>query len=244
MPEIGDVMDVTVDDLTLEQQVQLKDAIDQFQMKCLMSFGKNISGVLCLKSEMPRVLLPGEPDTTYFQEKEEALNAFRETVEAVMGKHHTAFLSMFKQMMIGVFGPGMEKVFSRVSPHAYSTKVGETSSAQPTGAQPPLQSQPIQPPPQSVGSQPIQPPPQSMGSQPIQPPLQNNKGQPVQQPNPYQPTYGDMAFGSTGMPPNSTYKIAPANNRLQKNMYGGGYHEVMDYGAIDSLPNPGYGTTA
>jgi hypothetical protein len=27
-------------------------------------------------------------------------------------------------------------------------------------------------------------------------------------------------------------------------MYGGGYHEVMDYGAIDALPNPGYGTTA
>jgi hypothetical protein len=170
------------------------------------------------------VLLPGEPDTTSFQEKQEALNAFRETTEAVMGKHHTAFLSMFKQMMIGVFGPGMEKVFSRVSPHAYSAEVGETSSAQPTGAQPPLQSQPIQPPPQSVGSQPIQPPLQSMGSQPVQPPPQNNRGQPVQQPNPYQPTYGDVAFGSSGMPPNSTYKIAPANNRLQKNMYGGGYH--------------------
>jgi hypothetical protein len=27
-------------------------------------------------------------------------------------------------------------------------------------------------------------------------------------------------------------------------MYGGGYHEVMDYGAIDALPNPGYGTAA
>jgi hypothetical protein len=50
---------------------------------------------------------------------------------------------MFKQMMIGVFGPGMQKVFSRLSPHAYSTEVGENSSAQPTGAQPPLQSQPI-----------------------------------------------------------------------------------------------------
>jgi hypothetical protein len=161
-----------------------------------------------------------------------------------MGKHHTAFLSMFKQMMIGVFGPGMEKVFSRVSPHPYSTEVGETSSAQPTGAQPPLQSQPIQPPPQSIGSQLIQLALQSMGSQPVQLPLQNNKGQPVQQPNPYQPTYGDMAFSSTGMPPNSTYKISPANNRLQKNMYGGGYHEVMDYGAIDALPNPGYGTAA
>jgi hypothetical protein len=54
--------------------------------------------------------------------------------------------------------------------------------------------------------------------------------------------YGEMAFGSSGVPPNYTYKIAPTNNRLQKNMYGGGYHKVMDYGAIDALPNPGYGT--
>jgi hypothetical protein len=46
------------------------------------------------------------------------------------------------------------------------------------------------------------------------------------------------------MPPNSTYKIAPANNRLQKNMYGGGYSEVMDNGAIDAFPNPGYGPAA
>jgi hypothetical protein len=53
-----------------------------------------------------------------------------------------------------------------------------------------------------------------------------------------------MVFGSSGVPPNSTYKIAPANKRLQRNMYGGGYHEVMDYGAIDTLPNPGYDTAA
>jgi hypothetical protein len=53
-----------------------------------------------------------------------------------------------------------------------------------------------------------------------------------------------MVFGSSGVPPNYTYKIAPASNRLQKNMYGGGYHEVMDYGAIDALPNHGYGTAA
>jgi hypothetical protein len=46
------------------------------------------------------------------------------------------------------------------------------------------------------------------------------------------------------MPPNSTYKIAPASNRLQKNMYGGGYSEVMDYGPIDAFPNPGYGPAA
>jgi hypothetical protein len=98
-----------------------------------------------------------------------------------------------------------------------------------------------------MGGQPIQPPPQSVGSQPIQPPLQSNGGRPVQQPNPYQangPTYGDLAFCSSGVPPNSTYKIAPANNKLQNNMYGGGYSEVMDYGSIDAFPNPGYGATA
>jgi hypothetical protein len=57
-------------------------------------------------------------------------------------------------------------------------------------------------------------------------------------------TYGDLAFGSSGVPPNSTYRIAPANNRLQKNMYGEGYSEIMDYGAIDAFRNPGYGAAA
>jgi hypothetical protein len=69
MPDIHDVMDVTINDLSPEQQGQLKDAIDQFQQKCLMSFGKNRSGLSYLKTEMPRVLLPGEPDTTAAQEK-------------------------------------------------------------------------------------------------------------------------------------------------------------------------------
>jgi hypothetical protein len=158
MPEIGDVMDVTIDDLSPEQQAQLKDVVDQFQQKCLMSFSKNRSGVPYLKSNMPRVLLPGEPDTTSWQEKQEALNAFREAIESTMGKHHIAFLQMFKQMMIGVFGPGTEKMLGRVSPYTSSAEVGETSSAQPprnTGSQPPLQGQPIQPPPQSVGNQPV-----------------------------------------------------------------------------------------
>jgi hypothetical protein len=243
MPDMHGVKDVTFDDRSLEQQVQLKDAIDQFQQKCLMSFGKNRSGVSYLKSDMPRVLLPREPDTMSAQEKQEALNAFRETIETVMVKHHTAFLNMFKQMMVGVFVPGMERMLSRVSHQTSTAEVGETSAAQSArdaSAQPPLQ---------SMGGQPIQPPPQSMGSQPIQPPLQSARSRPVQQPNPYQampnrPTYGDLAFGSSGVPPNSTYRIDPANNRLQKNMYGEGYSKVMDYGAIDAFPNARYGANA
>jgi hypothetical protein len=58
---------------------------------------------------------------------------------------------------------------------------------------------------------------------------------------PNKPTYGELAFGSSGVPPGSTYRIALANNRLQKNMFEDGYSELMDFGAIDAFPNPRYG---
>jgi hypothetical protein len=244
MPDVHDVMDVTIEELSLEQQLQLKDAINQFQQKCLMSFAKNRSGVSYLKSDMPRVLLPGEPATTSAEEKQDVMNAVQQTMGNIMAKHHTAFLNMFRQMMVGVFGPGMEKVLGRVSPQGHSVEIGESSVA--VNSQPARDAS-AQPPLQSTGGQPIQPPPQSAGGQPIQSPLQSTGGQPIQQQNPYQampnrPTYGELAFGSSGVPPGSTYRIAPANNRLQKNMYGGGYSEFMVYGAIRAFPNPGYGT--
>jgi hypothetical protein len=62
----------------------------------------------------------------------------------------------------------------------------------------------------------------------------------VQQPNPYQPTYGDLAFGSPKAPLASGHRIAPASNWLQRNLYGGGYHEVGNYNDIDAFPHPGY----
>jgi hypothetical protein len=181
---------------------------------------------------MPRVLLPGEPDTTSAEEKQEVMNAVQQTIENIMAKLNTAVLNMFRQKMVSIIGPGMEKVLGRVSPQGPSVEIGESSAA--------------------VNRQPArdasaQPPLQSMGDQPIQPPLQSTGGQPIQQQNPYQampnrPTYGELAFDSSGVPPGSTYRIAPTNNRLQKNMYGGGYSQFMDYGAIDAFPNPGYGT--
>jgi hypothetical protein len=75
MLDIHDVMDVTIEELSPEQQLQLKDAVDQFWQKCLMPFSKNRSGVSYLKSGMPRVLLPGEPDTASAEEKQEVMNA-------------------------------------------------------------------------------------------------------------------------------------------------------------------------
>jgi hypothetical protein len=246
MPDIGDIMDVNIEDLSPEQRQQLHDAVDQFQQKCMLSFKKNRSGVPYLKNEMPRVLLPGESDTTTQQEREECIQAFQDAADHVLSRHHRAFLGAFKQMMVVVFGPGMEQAFSKAPVQAGTMELGESSS------QPPLQSQPAQPPPQSAGSQAFQPPPQGAGGQPVQPPLQaaggrlvqpppqGSTGQPVQQPNPYQPTYGELAFGSPGAPLASGHRIAPASNWLQRNLYGGGYHEVGNYGAIDAFPHPGY----
>jgi hypothetical protein len=36
---------------------------------------------------------------------------------------------MFKQMMVGVFGPGMERLLGRVSPQGSTMEIGETSAA-------------------------------------------------------------------------------------------------------------------
>jgi hypothetical protein len=146
MPDISDIMDVNIEDLSPEQQQQLKDAADQFQQKCLLSFKKNRSGVPYLKNDMPRVLLPGESDATTQQEKEECMQAFRDAADDILSRHHRAFLAAFKQMMVAIFGPGMEQVFNRAPLQGGTLEIGESSS------QPPLRSQPVQPPLQSVGS--------------------------------------------------------------------------------------------
>jgi hypothetical protein len=54
MPDISDIMDVNIEDLSPEQLQQLKDATDQFQQKCLMSFKNNRSGVSYLKNEFKK----------------------------------------------------------------------------------------------------------------------------------------------------------------------------------------------
>jgi hypothetical protein len=69
---------------------------------------------------MPRVLFPGEPDTTSAKEKQEVMNVVQQTMENIMAKHNTAVLNMFRQMMVSVFGPGKEKVLNRISPQGPS----------------------------------------------------------------------------------------------------------------------------
>jgi hypothetical protein len=111
------------------------------------------------------------------------------TLEDIMARHNTAFLNIFQQMMVGIFGPGVNKHFE-----------GELSTA--VTGQPVRQDTSVQPPPQSMSGQPTQ----HVDSQPVRP----NPRQAI--PNPR--TYGEMAFGTPGVQPDSTYRIAPAKNRL------------------------------
>jgi hypothetical protein len=190
--------------------------------------------------------MPGETDATTAAEKQEAFAMVRQAMEEIMARHNTAFLNSFRQMIVGVFGPSVDKHFERAQgptgqalsqtlpqgPNGNETtnETGESSAT--ANGQPPHQDASAQPPQQSMSVQPTQ----HVGSQPIQ----QNPHQAI--PNPC--TYGEMAFGTTGVQTVSTYRIAPTSNRLQRNMYGNGYSEFMDYSAINAFPNPGYGGAA
>jgi hypothetical protein len=94
-----------------------------------------------------------------------------------MARHNTAFLNSFRQMMVGVFCPNVDKHFEQ----------GESSAA--ANGQPPRQDVSAQPPQQSMSVQPTR----HVGSQSIQ----QNPHQAI--PNPR--IYGEMAFGTTGVQP-------------------------------------------
>jgi hypothetical protein len=111
-------------------------------------------------------------------------------MEEIMARHNTAFLNSFRQMMIGIFGPSVDKHFEK----------GESSAT--ANGPPPRQDESAQPPQQSVTVQPTQ----HVSSQPIK----QNPHQAIANPH----TYGEMAFGTAGVQPVSTYRIAPTSNRL------------------------------
>jgi hypothetical protein len=133
MPDIQAVMVVTFNELFSEQQLQLKEATDQFQQKCLMSFSKNRSGVLFLRTDMPRILMPGESDATSAAEKQEAFAMIQQTMEEIMARDNTTFLNSIRQMMVGVFGTSVDKHFEQ----------GESSAA--AAGQPSRQDASVQP---------------------------------------------------------------------------------------------------
>jgi hypothetical protein len=83
---------------------------------------------------MPRVLMPGESDTTSVMEKQEAFAMILWTMEEMMTRHNTAFLNSFRQMMVGVFGPSADKHFEQGES---STTVNGQPSHQNASAQPP-----------------------------------------------------------------------------------------------------------
>jgi hypothetical protein len=56
-----------------------------------MSFFKNRSGVPFHRTDMPRVLMPGESDTTSAARKQEAFAMIQQTMEEIMARQHCIF---------------------------------------------------------------------------------------------------------------------------------------------------------
>jgi hypothetical protein len=66
----------------------------------------------------------------------------QQAMEDIMARHNTAFWNSFRQMMVGVFGPSVDKHFEQ----------GESSAT--AAGQPPRQDASVQPPQQSMSVQP------------------------------------------------------------------------------------------
>jgi hypothetical protein len=96
--------------------------------------------------------MPGETNATTAAEKQEAFAMIHQAMEEIMARHNTAFLNSFRQMMVGVFGPSVDKHFEQ----------GESSAA--ANGQPPRQDASAQSPQQSMSVHPTQ----NVGSQSIQ----------------------------------------------------------------------------
>jgi hypothetical protein len=105
-----------------------------------MSFSKNRSGVPFHITDMPRVLMPGESDTTYAAEKQGAFAMIQQTMEEIMARHNTVFLNNFRKMMVGVFGPTVDKQFEQ---DESSAAVTSRPSRQDASAQPPLRTRSV-----------------------------------------------------------------------------------------------------
>lgn len=224
MPELTDILDITFEELSEDHQLMLKTAADQFIKKRLLSFAKNRSGAPFLKSDLPRVLLPGQSDLAENEEREKFSGLLYKALGKTMTNHNAAFLNSFRHIMVSIFGQHVDKPFEQ----AHGQLGGPTYFNVQTSVQKPHGKGTVE----ETGASGTK----DVDGLPIQ--------QDLQQAMPNPRTYGDMAFGTTGNPPASAYKISPLNNRLQRNMYGEGYSEFMDYNAINALPNPGYGGVA
>ena len=104
MPDLKDIMDVTLEELPEEHQQMVKTAAEQFIKKCLLSFAKNRSGAPFLKTDLPRVLLPGQSDLNEDEEREKFSGLLYKALGDTMTNHNAAFLNSFRCIMISIFG--------------------------------------------------------------------------------------------------------------------------------------------
>ena len=99
---INNILDVTKEELDEEQKQVIERAAQQLKHKCLVSFGK-IRGKVVLKQPMPRVLMPGETDTTDKEEQQFMMDLFNKMINEAITNHQAYFLKTFGNIMKEIF---------------------------------------------------------------------------------------------------------------------------------------------
>jgi hypothetical protein len=163
------------------------------------------------------VLLPGQSDPEDIEEMKQFSSMLHRVLGETMANHNSTFLSTFRHVLVNVFGQNVDEPFEQL----YGPLGGPNYFN----------------PPKTNGKETARTSGVKDGDGQLK---QQNTESATMHPR----TFGEMAFGTTGVPPDSAFKVSPLHNRLKKNIYGDGYIEAMDYNAIDALPNPGYGGTA
>ena len=209
----NDDLEVTLDDLPEELRIIVERACEIHKQKCLMSFSKNKSSKVFQKTNLPRVLMSGQTDYT-----EEDVQRFIDIIYKALGEtmtnHNAAFLNTFRAIMVSIFGQSANAPF-----------VATEGPIGPTYFNPPKNSSGASGSGEAAKDDKDEDPDNLLKG------TRTARGR---------PTHGQITFGTSGEVPASSYKISPIASRLQKNMTGDGYHTVVDYSAINAMPNPGY----
>ena len=212
MPEFDNaqVLDVTMDELPENMKEMVQQACVQFQDKCLMSFSKNKSNRVFQKQSLPRVLLPHQTDYTEEQDAQRMAELVYKAMGDTMINHQSAFLNKLCAIMVNTFGPTADKYFEEA--------IGPMQG--------PMLFHMLKHQEKTAGG--------------IRAPSAHKAGLEPHEKQLPPMTYGQLAFGTTGNIPQSAFRVSPAANRLQKNMYGDEYQEFANYSVVDVVLNPGY----
>ena len=102
--ESDNVLDLKLEELPDNYKQLVQDAVEHYQRRCMMSFGKNRSGAIFQRSRMPRMLNEGEFDQIEAQKMREYEGVVHKAVADNMTNQNGCILATLRYIMIDIYG--------------------------------------------------------------------------------------------------------------------------------------------